>query len=69
MLRFPHFERGFQAALADVAPGADKVEYDVYAQRLARVDLQFYSHSSESKPHVISWQSGAHLQRHGNLQR
>jgi len=37
MLRLPVFERGFEAALPDVAPRADKVEYDIYAQRLAHV--------------------------------
>jgi hypothetical protein len=42
MLRFPQSERGFQAALPDVAPWADKIENDIYAQRPAHIHLQFY---------------------------
>ena len=56
MLSFPYVECGFKPALADVAPGADEVENNIYAQRLAHV-ISLYA--SRSLAFIVSRVDGA----------
>ena len=56
MLPFPCVKCGFKPALADVAPGADEVENNIYAQRLAHV-ISLYA--PRSLAFIISRVDGA----------